>query len=285
MLRRITFGAAAVTSLMMTAPAVAAPAPKSPFNRFHNHGAQHRVHVTSAPNWSGLTKAAKKRNPGFTAPAVAPPYTPKPPVYPGPKGFACNVPFNAPTMTTNDSYQFGQRFKVNGTQEFSLTETCSGSTGPVGTPSVTPDCGSSGQSLGAYATFADGEYVDSCSLPITAANTIFGGGPVASGFRCEVTVGVGSDGNTPMKIHTVDSVEYALAYSSSAASYPLLSITTACVGKLPAGTVIKPKIKTHVVKCKEIGPTGPVYASGLSTVFPDGQYSETCTQPGYPFLI
>jgi hypothetical protein len=187
-------------------------------------------------------------------------------------------------MTTNDSYEYGRRFKVNGTPEASLTQTCSGSSGPVGTPSVTPDCGSGGNSLGAYATFADGEYVDSCSIPLTDVSGAFGGQPVAADFRCEATIVVGSDGNTPMKIHTLDSVAYALFYSSSDASYPLLSVTTACVGKAPAGTVIKPKIKTHVVKCKEAGPFGPIYASGLSTVFPDGQYSETCTQPSYPLV-
>ena len=187
-------------------------------------------------------------------------------------------------MTTNDSYLFDQHFKVNGTMEQSLTQTCSGSTGAVGTPSVTSDCGSGGNTLGAYATFADGEYVDSCSMPLGHVTGTSGGMPVASGFRCEATIGVGSDGNTLLKIHTLDSVEYALLYSSSDASYPLFSITTACVGKVPAGTVIKPKIKTHVVKCKEAGPFGPIYASGLSTVFPDGQYSETCTQPSYPLV-
>lgn len=113
------------------------------------------------------------------------------------------------------------------------------------------------------------------------------GGPtvVNSGFSCQVAVGTGPTDATASVFRTTDSVEFFLPYTQGGASFD--SVTTNCVGKLPAGTVHSTTGPvSHSVVCRQFDPfdkTKPTIAgAGTTTTYPDGLYSETCNTPDYP---
>jgi hypothetical protein len=105
-----------------------------------------------------------------------------------------------------------------------------------------------------------------------------------AGFSCEVTVGVGADGQTAQNFRTADSSEFYFAYKQRP-HHSLYSVTTNCVGTLPAGTVHANAIVSHPVACKQFDPfnqSAPaIQGYGMSTTYPDGQYSETCNTPKF----
>jgi hypothetical protein len=101
-------------------------------------------------------------------------------------------------------------------------------------------------------------------------------------FKCEVTVGVGTDGNTPKNYTVTDSSEQYFEYSTTP---PLYSVTSNCIGTLPKGVVHASSIITHDVGCKQYNPLNKnaptIQGYGISTTYPDGQYSETCNTPNF----
>jgi hypothetical protein len=100
-----------------------------------------------------------------------------------------------------------------------------------------------------------------------------------TGFRCEVTVGTGSDDNTPTNITVTDSTEFYIPYSV------LFSVTTSCVGKLPKHTVVSKKVVSHRVACSQFNPfnqSAPtIKGFGTSTTFANGFFSESCNTPNF----
>ena len=106
---------------------------------------------------------------------------------------------------------------------------------------------------------------------------------VYQGFKCEVTVGIGANGQTAKNYFTNDSNEFTIAYTEGGSS--LLSVTTNCVGKLPPGTVHSTSIVSHAVACRQFDPTSmtapTIQGYGISTTYPGGLFSETCNTPNY----
>jgi hypothetical protein len=103
------------------------------------------------------------------------------------------------------------------------------------------------------------------------------------GFSCEVTVGIGANGQTAKNYFVGDSQEFYIAYVQGGAS--LESVTTNCVGTLPHGTTAPTSIVSHQVACSQFQPIGAktptIQGYGISTTYPDGMYSETCNTPNF----
>jgi hypothetical protein len=91
-----------------------------------------------------------------------------------------------------------------------------------------------------------------------------------------VTVGVGADGQTPRNFHVIDSTEFHIDQTAHRAL-----VTTNCIGTLPPGTVHSTQIVSHSVACAQFNPfhknKPTVPGFGISTTFPDGMFSESCT--------
>jgi hypothetical protein len=102
----------------------------------------------------------------------------------------------------------------------------------------------------------------------------------AQGFRCEVTVGTGSNDLTAKNFSGTDSSEFYFASSPGHNS-----VTTNCVGMLPASTARSSAIVSHNVACRQYDPFNPsaptIQGYGISTTYPDGLYSETCNTPNF----
>jgi hypothetical protein len=318
MIRRILLGVA-VSASLAAVPAVAGahvathPSVFGHGVRFVN-GANRVVHVGTKPNWAPLRAAyrryarahhiklhnssfrhASARSALVTTAFKAAKTQPQPPVKLDEKGYDCAITQDQPSFPSFDSYLFSQKYAgPNGDKEISQTQSCSGNFNEIApsrklsstVTSTETDCtvyGPSGEegTLGAYADFSDGEFVDSCSTPATGlGRQILYSGVFDAGFSCEATIGTGSNDKTPLNVRNGDSVEYGLVYETPAFTEPDASFTTACVGEVPTRTVFNTKkIVVHKVACSEASPIGPIPASGLSVTFPDGQYSETCTAP------
>jgi hypothetical protein len=124
---------------------------------------------------------------------------------------------------------------------------------------------------------------------------VTGGGPLAttatqgpstvaySGFRCQVTVGQGVSDTTYQNHFVTDSTEFYIQYH--VAGKARYSVTTNCVGTLPAGTIVAPTIvSASTAKCGQIDPfdkTKFITGQGITTTFPDGMFSETCNTPKF----
>lgn len=104
-------------------------------------------------------------------------------------------------------------------------------------------------------------------------------------FTCQATVGVGASDSTADNIKNQDSVEFYVNYPDYD-GHPVSSITTACIGEVPAGVTINTSAPvTHLVGCSEYNPFVPggyVQGLGISGTFPDRQYGEICNVPNYP---
>jgi hypothetical protein len=252
------------------------------------------AHLHGSARHSG--RSSLKMSRAFTGSVTA-----GPPISSIQTGFSCSVPVDGPTAeTTNDSVSF-----YNSQGGFnSLTQNCSGHDNSINSNSTATDCttysgGDPISSTGLYTTFADGEYTDYCNDPSVGADYfIFGyapignASPVNQGFRCEATVGVGSDGNKAENVYTSDSVEGSAPYVAYELFYPLgfyTSLTTSCVGSVLAGVTVPSTPVAHTVACMQLGDpsvsTAPVQGYGVSVTYPDGQYSETCNTPDYDALF
>lgn len=102
------------------------------------------------------------------------------------------------------------------------------------------------------------------------------------GYSCSVTVAYGPTGAQTFNTHTTDSTEFYIPYTVNSTTYD--SVTSNCIGKLPAGKTAPTTIVTHVLtSCSQFDPFVPgnhyIFGSGISTTFPDGLYSETCNTP------
>lgn len=103
------------------------------------------------------------------------------------------------------------------------------------------------------------------------------------GYRCETTVGIGTTDGTPQNYFVTDSSEFWFAYLQG--GHQFYSVTSNCVGKLPAATVHSSSIVSHAVACRQFNPFNSSLASiqgyGISTTYPDGLFSETCNTPDF----
>jgi hypothetical protein len=103
------------------------------------------------------------------------------------------------------------------------------------------------------------------------------------GFSCEVTVGQGPTDTTYANHHVIDSTEFYVPYHAHGKNF--YSVTTNCIGTLPAGTVVAPTIVTAKTShCGQFNPfdqTKSISGVGITTTFPDGMFSETCNTPKF----
>jgi hypothetical protein len=104
-----------------------------------------------------------------------------------------------------------------------------------------------------------------------------------SGFRCQVTIGQGATDTTYHNHFVTDSIEFYIEYH--AGGQTLYSVTTNCVGTLPAGTPVASTIvSASTAKCGQFDPfdqTKFITGHGITTTFPDGMFSETCNTPKF----
>lgn len=104
-----------------------------------------------------------------------------------------------------------------------------------------------------------------------------------SDYSCEVTVGTGADGNTPVNYHTNDSTEFYYGYTKAGRFFR--TVTSNCIGTLPKGVTVPTSTVSHDVACEQFDPLNgdkPVIQGyGIETTFADGLYSETCNTPDY----
>jgi hypothetical protein len=203
--------------------------------------------------------------------------------------FTCSVPVNGPGVATIDSDSF-----TNEQDGYaSVTQTCSG-IGPAGQGSSKADCSTTPGPTrqGLFATFADGEYAGYCNDPgppqSSSSVSVDSPTTVSQGFVCEATVATGDAGNTPTNIRTTDSIEGGVPYDSISGDQAdfFTSLTTVCVGQVPAATAVPSIHDSHTVACTQAGEPGvsggaPVQGYGISVTFPDHQFSETCNTPDY----
>lgn len=102
-----------------------------------------------------------------------------------------------------------------------------------------------------------------------------------SGFRCQVTVGVGANGQTPRSRFTRNSVEFSFTYTQGSVTFE--SVSTTCAGRLPAATRVSPFIVSHPVACRQFDPTDAsaptIQGYGMATTYPDRMFTETCNTP------
>jgi hypothetical protein len=138
-----------------------------------------------------------------------------------------------------------------------------------------------------YVWFIDGEWGVICTVPDDNGSGVShaGAAPLQfyqQGFKCQVPVAVqGKNGQiVPANLRNNDSIELYQSLGNK-----MYSITTTCIGKLPAG--YQPPAggaSTHWLGCLE--PNGPagsgsIKGFGTTVTYPDGQYSETCSVPNY----
>jgi hypothetical protein len=230
---------------------------------------------------------------------------------------SCSLPFDGtgtlPSETSNDDSFFNNTFSSGNDQDAqsaggfnSDVLTCSGQdTANVTAKSTEIDCttyesGDNSQvSYGEYATFADGEYAGFCNNPAYANGeepTPRQFSPIGQGFSCEAPVGVGSDGNTLVKVHGTDTAEAAEFYQYpndlNPAFETFFSVTTVCVGTIPADATAPDTAVAHPLACYQSGATTDGFLTssgfgsnfqgyGIEVTYPDGQYAETCNTPDY----
>jgi hypothetical protein len=216
----------------------------------------------------------------------------------------------APTITVNyagpindgscgPSGDDAQNYTLNYGAGFgSQSYNCVSPNGPTGsdTNAVYPgDCNSDYPSSNGYygfyltAQFIDGEQEELCNTPDEnpSGNSNATYQPVSvylQGFKCQATVGVNADGQTPLNMKTPDSIEVDQAYTDPNGN-SVSSISTVCAGQLPKTVTPPTSTVTHEVGCSEYNPyvTGKTVRSiGESATFPDGQYTEECNLPNYP---
>ena len=231
----------------------------------------------------------------------------------------CSLPYDGtgtlPSETSSDDSFFTNTFSSGNDADAQAVGgwnadvlTCSGQdTTNVSTTSTEIDCTTYESvdnfqtSYGEYATFADGEYAGFCSNPALANGeepTPLDFSPIGQGFTCEAPVGVGSDGNTLVKVHGTDTAEAAEFYEYPTDINPafqqFFSVTTVCVGTIPAGTTAPDTAVAHPLSCYQSGATTPdgflsdagftatnFQGYGIEVTYPDGQYAETCSTPDY----
>jgi hypothetical protein len=103
------------------------------------------------------------------------------------------------------------------------------------------------------------------------------------GFRCQVTVGQGQTDTTYQNHIVFDSTEFYVPYRLHGRTR--YSVTTNCIGALPAGTVVASTIVTaKTAHCGQINPFNQhkfISGVGITTTFPDGTFSETCNTPNF----
>ncbi len=143
-----------------------------------------------------------------------------------------------------------------------------------------------------YASFMDGEWMVLCTVPddngagSSQANNENAPYVVyQQGFRCQATVGIGSDDNTPDNIRNNDSLEYSQTYQENGPTGPSsTALTTSCIGRLPSSVTVASTPVYHLVACTMYDPNTPggyVRALGETITYPDRQYQETCNDPAY----
>jgi hypothetical protein len=137
-----------------------------------------------------------------------------------------------------------------------------------------------------YAWFVDGEWGVICTVPDDNGKGVShaGNDPLKvyqQGFKCQVPVAVqGTNGQiVAANLRNSDSIEVYQSLGNK-----LYSITTTCLGKLPTGYKAPSSSTTHWLACLE--PNGPagsgsIKGYGATVTYPDGQYSETCSDPNY----
>lgn len=196
-----------------------------------------------------------------------------------------------------DWIQYVESYSADGTTLYNDVTWCAQNQGP-GTPQTHTEAqGDScdnpgGQSVtdspNEEATFTDGEAILICTIPDDNGSGGSNGefAPYTfyqQAFTCQATVGVGATDSTPDNIKNKDSIEYYERYTDFDGN-SVAGITTACLGQLPAGTVIDPNATvTHLVGCSEFNPFGAGYVQGygITMTSPDGQYEEDCSVPNY----
>jgi hypothetical protein len=195
-------------------------------------------------------------------------------------GAPCIVPVDSPTYVTNDSVSFTNN------SDGSSVMTCSGNAGSTLSSSSQADCTTEDDSFGpftygpygAFATFADGEYVGFCADTPTYFFQVFSG--QETGFQCEATVGTGANGQSAVNYVGTDSLnDFEIAFHPIGQDYGLYTgiDTTSCVGAVPASVAVPPQPVTHTVACEQPeGFLGAAQGYGVSVTYPDRQYSETC---------
>jgi hypothetical protein len=103
------------------------------------------------------------------------------------------------------------------------------------------------------------------------------------GFRCQVTIGQGASDTTYVNHVVFDSTEFYVPHNAH--SNAILSVTTNCIGTLPMGTPVAPTIvSAPTARCGQLNPFDKhkfIFGRGITTTFPDGMFSETCTTPKF----
>jgi hypothetical protein len=137
-----------------------------------------------------------------------------------------------------------------------------------------------------YAWFLDGEWGVICTVPDDNGSGVSHAGAdkltvYQQGFTCQVPVAVLGSGRqiVPANLRNKDSIEVYQSLGNK-----MYSITTTCIGQLPAGYTPPSTPTTHWLGCQE--PNGPagsgsIKGYGATVTFPDGQYSESCSDPNY----
>lgn len=117
--------------------------------------------------------------------------------------------------------------------------------------------------------------------------TISTGGTSATfshqGFACEAIVGQGPNDATYLPQWTNQSNEFYIKFEVR--DRTRYSVTTTCIGQLPAGTVHSTQIVSHTTaNCGQINPfdsSKTITGWGLTTTYPSGMFSETCNTPAF----
>jgi hypothetical protein len=105
-----------------------------------------------------------------------------------------------------------------------------------------------------------------------------------TGFKCQVTVGSGTTDRIYTSPFVFDSLQFYVSYKARGKTF--FSVTTNCIGSLPAGTVVAPGIVTaKLAACHQFNPLGQsepnIVGVGITTTFPDGTFTETCNTPKF----
>lgn len=137
-----------------------------------------------------------------------------------------------------------------------------------------------------YVWFVDGEWGVICTVPDDNGAGVSNAGSDAlkvyqQGFKCQVPAATPGPNNTvvPVNLRNTDSIELYQSLGSG-----VYSVTTTCIGKLPASVTPPKADSTHTLGCLEPNPFpggASIKGYGATVTYADGQYSETCSVPNY----
>ncbi len=143
-----------------------------------------------------------------------------------------------------------------------------------------------GRTKGEIASFSDGLEVIVCTVPDVTLNhrtKATKGSPlnvVRQGFNCDAEVWTGSSDSAPKNIRGTDSIQFDQFYVEYDGT-ATWSVTTVCVGTVPAGTTVASTIVTHELECSQRSPFGgaDIGRASETVTFPSGRYEELCQAP------